>query len=352
MTLGDPNRLTGGYLYHRRMAELAPHYGARLRFIALPARPFPLPLFSGPPVLRRIGKAAPQAVVLDSIAAGYLGPWLVLQHPRVPLVPMLHQPPGGIDHGPFRTTIAAWLDRLAYHAPTRIMVASEALAHDLIREGIPSEKLVVVPPGRDVASTVGFHPGNLRRRRKAALLCVGNWVERKGIHALLEAVAMLPEDSVTLHLAGDDSAEPEYAALLRARIRRPDLAERVVVHGPCSGEEVAALYAGSDIFALPSVREPYGTVYGEAMTFGLPVIGWRAGNLPNLAEHGHEGLLAEPGDVLGLMEAIRVLAADENLRQRLGEAARRRAAQWPTWEESAALFFATLREAAGEPPTS
>jgi len=48
---------------------------------------------------------------------------------------------------------------------------------------------------------------------------------------------------------------------------------------------------------LPSLKEPYGTVYGEAMAFGLPVVGWRAGNLPYLAEDEQEGLILAPGDV-------------------------------------------------------
>ena len=58
---------------------------------------------------------------------------------------------------------------------------------------------------------------------------------------------------------------------------------------------MAALYRDADVFVLPSLREPYGTVYGEAMAAGLPVVGWRAGNLPHLAGHGREGLLVEPG---------------------------------------------------------
>ena len=39
---------------------------------------------------------------------------------------------------------------------------------------------------------------------------------------------------------------------------------------------------------LPSWKEPYGTVYGEAMACGLPVVGWRAGNLPYLADDDRE----------------------------------------------------------------
>ena len=98
---------------------------------------------------------------------------------------------------------------------------------------------------------------------------------------------------------------------------------------------------------LTSLKEPYGTVYGEAMAAGLPVVGWDAGNLPYLARDGHEGLLVPPGDVTGLSHALRRLATDARYRATLGEAAGRRAMRLPTWEQSAARFFAELREVAG-----
>jgi glycosyltransferase involved in cell wall biosynthesis len=175
---------------------------------------------------------------------------------------------------------------------------------------------------------------------------VGNWVERKGILELLEALARLPAGLATLHLAGDDRADPRYGARVRARLARPDLSGRVVVHGPLPADRVAALYRGADAFVLPSLREPYGTVWGEAMAVGLPVVGWRAGNLPHLAEDGREGLLADPGDVDGLSRALARLAGDEGLRRGMGAAAGRRAATRPTWAQSAERFFAALREAA------
>jgi glycosyltransferase involved in cell wall biosynthesis len=159
-------------------------------------------------------------------------------------------------------------------------------------------------------------------------------------------MAWLPDGLATLHLAGDDRADPRYGARIRVRLSRPDLAGRVVVHGPLPADQVAALYRGADVFVLPSLREPYGTVWGEAMAAGLPVVGWRAGNLPHLAEDGREGLLASPGDVAALSAALARLAGDEGLRQRMAAAARLRAADRPTWAQSAALFFAALREAA------
>jgi glycosyltransferase involved in cell wall biosynthesis len=345
VTLGDPGRLTGGYRYHRRMAELAPSCGAAIRFVSFPERPFPLPALAGRAVLRQ-AHADADVVVLDSIAAAFLGPWLP-RRPPVPVVGSLHQPPGGIDHGPPRQGVQAALDRMAYRRARLLLVASAALGEELAAAGYRRERIRVVPPGRDLPTTgAAGRRGDLRRGRRAGLLCVANWVPRKGVLELLEATARLPDGLATLHLAGDDRADRRYGARVRERLARPDLAGRVVVHGPVPAERVAALYQEADVFVLPSLREPYGTVWGEAMAAGLPVVGWRAGNLPHLAGDGREGLLADPGDVAALRDALARLAGDEGLRRDMGAAAARRAADRPTWAWSAALFFSALREAA------
>lgn len=343
ITLGDPATLTGGYLFHRRLAELAPAHAARLEFASVPDRPFPLAIVDGPRVLGATARLRPDVVVIDSIAACFIAPTLRLSRPRWPMVGMLHQPPGGIDHGPLRTRVQAVLDRLAYARLDRLLAASESLAADLQQDGQPPRRIRVVPPGRDVATTIGAATADLRDGRRAAFLCVGNWVPRKGVVDLLEAFAALPGEAATLHLVGDTSTDPAYAARVRARLAQHDLARRVVVHGPLAIGDVAAMYGGADAFVLPSLKEPYGTVYGEAMAFGLPVVGWRAGNLPYLADHEREGLLVEPGDVRGLTSALARLATDAGVRERLGAAAKQRALGRPTWDEVAALFFNELR---------
>jgi glycosyltransferase involved in cell wall biosynthesis len=337
VTLGDPATLTGGYLFHRRLAERAPAHAARLEFVSFPERPFPLAVLDGPRVIRALDRLAPDVVVLDSIAAAFMA----FVSPRQPMLGMLHQPPGGIDYGPLRTFVQAALDRRAYRHLRRMLVASESLAQAFRREHVH-----VVPPGRDVAVEVGPSPGDVRRGRRASFLCVGNWVERKGILSLLEAFARLAEREATLHLVGNTTAQPAYARRVRARLTRPDMRDRAIVHGPLSVAQVAALYTACDAFVLPSLKEPYGTVYGEAMAFGLPVVGWRAGNLPYLAAHEREALLVEPGDLPGLTGAMRRLAEDEDLRVRLGAAAKQRALERPTWDQVAAMFFNHLRDVA------
>ncbi|MGH8776456.1 MAG: glycosyltransferase family 4 protein [Jiangellaceae bacterium] len=345
LTLGDPGQLTGGYLYHRRMAEVAGNHGARVLFSSFPTYRFPLPALRAATVLRRARDAGAHVVLVDSIAAGYLAPWLATHRLQRPLAAIVHQGPGGIGHSRLRTQAQTVLDLAVYRRADRLLVASDTLAQTFLAAGFPDQQVCVVAPGRDVATpdVPAYSSTDLREGRRAALLCVGNWVPHKGVLGLLEAVAALPPGTAVLHLVGDDAADPAYARRVRARLARSDLAGRVRVHGPVATERVAGFYRDADVFVLPSWREAYGTVYAEAMAAGLPVVGWRAGNLPHLATDGREGLVLGPGDIHGLSRALGRLSADEAYRRRLAAAARLRAQSFPTWAQTADVFFAELR---------
>jgi glycosyltransferase involved in cell wall biosynthesis len=346
LTLGDPETLTGGYLYHRRMAEAAPTHGARLSFLSIPERY----LGAGALAARRLLQSAAadcDVVVLDSIVAAHVGAWpakSVACGP--PLVAMVHQPPGGIDRGRASQALLAVLDRRAYRRARTIMAASETLLEALASAGYSRQRLRLIPPGRDPVE--GIEPSDTidLAGPGARLLCVANWVPRKGIVQLLEALAQTPPGTATLHLVGRTDLDARYAKRVWRRIGTGALTGRVVVHGPLGRAQVAGCYAAADIFVLPAVREPYGTVYGEAMSSGLPVIGWRAGNLLHLAQDGREGFLVAPGDVAALAERIILLSSNASLRGTMGAAARRAASRLPTWAQTAEAFFATLAEAA------
>jgi glycosyltransferase involved in cell wall biosynthesis len=341
ITLGDPNILTGGYLYHRRMAEAAGEHDAELRFESCPELIFPLGVVPARAALRRACRAV-DVVVIDSIAAALVAPWT--GGVETPLAAMLHQVPGGIDHDPARTRVQALLDRRTYQRVRLLMVASETLADDLRARGFPNEQIRVVAPGRDPARpTPG--PLDLRAGRRAAFLCVGNWIPRKGIVDVLEAVGRLPADVATLHLVGDDQADRRYSGRVRRRLSDPVLAGRVVVHGPLPAADVAAMYEAADVFVLPSTKEPYGTVLGEALAAGLPIVGWDAGNLPHLVANGHEGVVLPVGDLDGLTAALSHLAVNDDARAAMAEAARRRGGALPTWRDTAREFFEALRTA-------
>jgi glycosyltransferase involved in cell wall biosynthesis len=348
LTLGDPERVTGGYLFHRRLADRAQRHGMEIEFVSVPDLPLAWAMTAGPRWLRHRAIKDADALVLDSIAAAPAAPWLSLV--RGPLLGMLHQPPGGMDSGAAARWLRAPFDRWAYRRAELLMVASDWLAEQLVAAGIPRSRLVVVPPGKDPAPAADqasdrdcwATTGELRRHRRMAALCVANWLPRKGILELLEAVARLPDEMVTLHLVGETSTPGPYAGRIRRRLRDPDLSRRVTVHGLIPADAVAAMYRSVDAFVLPSFEEPYGTVWGEAMAAGLPVVGWHAGNLPYLADHERDGLLAPVGDVAALSQALERLALDPALRDAMGRAARERASARPTWDETAERFFTAV----------
>ena len=61
--------MTGGYLDHRRIVDRAEAHHARVDFLSLPARRFPLPALAGPTVLRTVGRRRPDVLLLDRITA-------------------------------------------------------------------------------------------------------------------------------------------------------------------------------------------------------------------------------------------------------------------------------------------
>ncbi len=339
VTLGDPDRRTGGYQYHRMMAEAAADHGAELRFGSVPSLPWPIPALPAAWTLRAAAEGS-DAILLDSIAAAFVAPWI--RRARTPVVAVAHQPPGGLDHGRARASAQRALDGVAYRAAAGVIVAGEGLIDDLRAIGVAPERVAFVPPGCDLPVAAG-PPLDLRRGRDASVLCVANWTPPKGILELLEALATLPQPSATLWLVGETGPDRGYAERVRRRISAPDLRDRVVVRGSVPIEEVGRLYRSADVFALCSFADAYGTAWAEALAAGLPVVGWRAGNLPRLADHGREALMAEPGDVAGLASALRAITRDRNLRDRLAAGARKRAPTLPTWTSAADRFFASVR---------
>lgn len=311
-----------------------------MRFASLPSRPWPLAAL---PAARMLAAAAEgsDAILLDSLAASLVAPWIA--RVRMPVVAVVHQPPGGLASGRVRRAAQRLLDGLAYRSAAGIVAAGGSLVDDLRGIGVPVDRIVVVPPGCDLPDR-GRPPVDLRRGRAVAVLCVANWTPLKGILELVEAFATVPNEAATLWLVGATDVVPRYAERVRRRIAAPDVRDRTMVCGSVAEEELGRLYRSADVFALCSFADVYGIAWAEAIAAGLPVVGWRAGNLPRLAEHGREALMAEPGDVTALAAALRAIAGDEGLRLHLAAGARRRAATLPTWRDSTDRFFRSVRE--------
>jgi glycosyltransferase involved in cell wall biosynthesis len=343
LTLGDPNQQTGGHRYHRKMARAAPGYGAVIRFCSIPDRSWPLPIATATRAFRAASERS-DAIVLDSLAAAFVAPWIARS--PVPVIAVLHQAPGGVGHGWIRSLSQGALDRVAYRHASGFIAAGRSLVETLCGLGVPDDRIRFVPPGSDVPFDGGY-PLDLRQGRDVAVLCVANWTPNKGILELVKAFASLPESAATLWLVGATDVDRAYAERVRRRISAPDLSHRVVVRGALPFNEVGRMYRSADVFALCSFVDAFGTAWAEAISAGLPVVGWRTANLPRLAEHGREALMLEPGDHRGLASALQAISTNAGLRERLSAGARRRAGTLPTWRQSEEGFFGAVRELLG-----
>jgi glycogen(starch) synthase len=98
----------------------------------------------------------------------------------------------------------------------------------------------------------------------------------------------------------------------------------VVFHGFVTEERLRHHYQTCDLFVAPSLYESFGLIYHEAMQYGKPVIGCFTGGVPEVVEHGIEGLLVEPDHPSALRQAMEQLMRDDDLRIRMGRAGRER----------------------------
>jgi phosphatidylinositol alpha-1,6-mannosyltransferase len=242
------------------------------------------------------------------------------------------------------------------------VIANSRYTADLLRDlaiaaGAPgaADRVRVVHPGAEPAR---FHPGDagvaaLRARwgleRARIVLTVGRLEARKGVDRALEAVAGL--GATFPDLAYVVVGEGPRRAALEARAAAPDLAGRVRFVGHADDSELPAWYRTADVFLLPSRRarvddvEGFGIAVSEASASGLPVIGGRAGGVPEAVIEGETGLLVDPEDAGEIAGALRALLADPALAARLGAGGRAAVQRYFNWERAAAEAWATVREA-------
>lgn len=207
-----------------------------------------------------------------------------------------------------------------YAAADLICTGCAHARQTFIDQGIDPAKVVVNPYGVDLSR---FAPGPQVRLKR--VLFAGQVGVRKGVPWLVQAFRTLPADW-ELHLAGP--VEPGFEAVLA----RLDL-ERVKVRGPLDRATLAAEYARSAIFCLPSIEEGFGMVILQAMASGCAVIASSATGGPDAGRDGHDLLLVPPADSRALADALGRLAADEDLRHALGRAARDRVARGFLWTD-------------------
>jgi glycosyltransferase involved in cell wall biosynthesis len=189
--------------------------------------------------------------------------------------------------------------------------------------GVPTP-IHVVHHGADLAR---FHPS--RRQPKAGLIVsVGRLVPKKGYPILIDGLELLAHAEVDFccDIYGGGPSREE----LERMVGRAALDARIRFHGARPQDEIAAAYARASVFALAPVvvsdgdRDGIPNVLVEAMASGVPVVSTRISGIPELIEHGVDGLLVEPSDAAALAHALRRVLEDPGLAARLAAAGRRK----------------------------
>ena len=172
------------------------------------------------------------------------------------------------------------------------------------------------------------------------ILALGRHVPQKGFDVLLRAMSLLikREHPCDLILAGDGM---EHAALKRLADQL-SLGDHVIFPGRVDHPTALRLFAGCELFVLPSRHEPFGIVNLEAMAAGKPVVATRVGGVPEIVVEGENGLLVAPEDPEALAEAIGRLLDDEALRRRLGVTGRAKAQRF-SWTAIADEYLNVYR---------
>ena len=218
-----------------------------------------------------------------------------------------------------------------YETADLIVVPSQFAKNSFLDHGLPERRIVVNPFGVD---SERIRPTDREPHEAVRLLYVGEVGVRKGAIRLLRLFDHLDIPGARLELAG--SIKPELAGLIGAYRGRESIAFHDYVN------DVRPLLERADIFVFPTIEEGSALAVYEAMAAGLPVVtSERAGSI---IESGISGFVLDLHDEAAWVDVLRTLAADPDLRARIGREARKRAEaySWEAFGDRAAAIHARL----------
>ncbi len=237
------------------------------------------------------------------------------------------------------------------------VIGCSAYITSLIRKAFPDAQATygVLANGVD---TERFCPPTVSRPAGKRILFVGRVSPEKGLHVLLDAMPDVAKHhpDAELLIVGPDSATPReflvelsnnqtVRALKRfyrndsyySQLCRQAAASgiRVTFAGAREHSELPEIYRDADVLVNPSLSESFGMSLIEAMSTGTPVVATQIGGMPEIVEHGSNGLLVSPDSATELAAALVQILSDAPGRQSLGESARARAVALYDWSSVA-----------------
>lgn len=316
-------------------SELHPHLRKSVAFrrvgIVRPIRPW-ADLVALVQIIRIIRAERPDIVQTLAPKAGLLGMFAAFVC-RVPV--RVHWFTGQVwaTSRWLKRSILKSVDRLIAMLATDPLVDSPSQRDFLVSEGIaPRSRLSVLGSGsvRGV-DDVRFRPDAAVRastrqslgipKDRTVLVFVGRITRDKGLLELARAMRELRQELPGLHAILVGFEEGDFARELAAEVG--DASDRVSIVGYSDTPE--RFLAAADFMVLPSYREGFGASVIEAASCGLPTIGTRIVGLVDAIVDGETGLMIPPRDTGALVDAMRFLANNPDVRDRMGSAAQHRA---------------------------
>ena len=149
------------------------------------------------------------------------------------------------------------------------------------------------------------------------ILFVGSNMYRKGVPDLIKAATgvIKKHPKAKFVIVGNDKS----IELLKRLCSALRVDQNFEFAGWRSQEDLLGYYQQATVFAMPSLTEALGVAFLEAMAAGVPVIGTDVGGIPEIIQHGFNGLLVPVKSPLFITEAINQLLADDSLRKRLAK---------------------------------
>jgi len=331
---GSLDSPSGGYRYDRELVRHLELRGASVNVYSQAWRAYPFRLAEN---LRRSFRRRIEAANLDVLLEDELNHPSLLSMKRGHSLParvsIVHHLRSSERHHPVANALYAGVERHYLDGVDAFICNSDTTASVVRRMSPRARPLVVAKPaGRQLA-----HPPTPEEilskasRRPLCILFVGQLTRRKGLLALLDAVARLPPHTWRLEVVGDPKAEPRYA--LRCRTRARAFGSAVRFHGHLDGQRLDAIYRDAHILCVPSQYEGYGIVYAEAHQYGLPVIASQAGAAHEIVERDETGFLVPVDSAGAVADALEELSDDRRLAS-FSIRAVERARSLPSWEQS------------------
>ena len=234
--------------------------------------------------------------------------------------------------------------RWKYGRAQCVVAISEAVRQVVLADGMPPERVAVVHSGIDLSRRIV--PASVDTLRALGVpagaplvVQVAQLTAEKDPVTFVRAVAAARRLVPALHalLVGGGPLD----GAVRAEVAALGLTD--VVHLAGVRTDADAFVAAADVVALTSRQEGLGSVLLDALMLGRPTVATRAGGMVEAIEEGVTGLLAPVGDAEQIGALIARVLTDAALAARLGEAGRRRAAEFSTERTAQATLALYLR---------